>query len=93
MEAEFLTSYNVKKSLIYFDTPEGEEWRAPLVRELISIRDGQLDLQGFTAEEIKTLLDNLCETWGEEYTPLIADAPGEKVFPLGVTSQFFLPQK
>ena len=62
VEAQLLTSYDVKKSLKYFDTPEGQEWRAPLVRELISIRDGQLGLHGFSAEEIKILLDNLCET-------------------------------
>ena len=61
-EAEYLTSYKVKKSLSYFDTPEGQEWRAPLIRELISIRDGQLGLQGFTAEEIKMLLDYQCDS-------------------------------
>ena len=70
----------VKKSLKYFDITEGEEWRPPLVRELINIRAGQLDLQGFSKEEIKILLKNQCELGG-------------MVFPLVVTTQFFLPHQ
>ena len=61
-KAKFLTANLVKKSLKYFDTPEGEEWRPPLVRELINIRAGQLDLQGFSKEEIEILLKNQCES-------------------------------
>ena len=61
-KAKFLTANQVKKSLKYFNIPEGEEWRPPLVRELINIRNGQLDLQGFSKEEIKLLLKNQCES-------------------------------
>ena len=62
VEAKCLTSNDIKKSLKYFDIPEGQEWRAPLVRELIALRDGQIGLQGFTVEEIKFLLEDQCES-------------------------------
>ena len=62
VESKCLTSNDIKKSLKYFDIPEGQEWRAPLVRELIALRDGQIGLQGFTVEEIKFLLEDQCES-------------------------------
>ena len=55
-----LTAAVVKKNCCYFRMPETEQWRAPLLKELINIRDGQLLLRDFDSEEIKLTIDHLC---------------------------------
>ena len=36
--------------------------RAPLIRELLLARDGELLLQGFTKEEVNMLIEDVCVT-------------------------------
>ena len=58
--ADDLTAKVVKNNCSYFRMPETEQWRAPLLKELINIRDGQLLLGNFDTEEIKFAIDHLC---------------------------------
>ena len=57
-----LTASHIKRYLKYTNIPIGEEWRVCLVRELIDVRDGQLDVQGFSRGEIEALLETVCES-------------------------------
>ena len=50
----------VKKNCNFFPMPDAEQWRAPMLRELISSRDGQLVIEHFNTEEIKDFIDHLC---------------------------------
>ena len=55
-----LSATAVKKNCCYFRMPATEQWRGPLLKELINIRDGQLLLGEFETEEIKFAIDHLC---------------------------------
>ena len=60
--ANDLTASHIKRCLKYSNISIGEEWRVCLVRELIDVRDGQFDVQGFSKGEIETLLETVCES-------------------------------
>ena len=57
---ECLTATLVKRKCCYFSPPESQEWRGPLLRELIKIRDGQLEAQNLDMEETNLMIDHLC---------------------------------
>ena len=46
----------------FHDIPAGEEWRIPLINELIGIRDGALMSIDWTNDQIKDALQFLCTT-------------------------------
>ena len=48
------------KNMSYFPPPLGEEWRIPLAKELIEIRDGKLDVSGVSREAIEEMIDEVC---------------------------------
>ena len=50
----------VKKSLKYREIKEDEQWRIPVLKELIETRDGEQVIPGFTNNEINEMLDFLC---------------------------------
>ena len=52
-----LTVSAVKRSVNYFAVPTGEEWRLPLLDELLS---PEVEVPGFLDEEVKELLEYLC---------------------------------
>jgi len=52
-----LTASAVKRSVSYFAIPSGEEWRIPMLQELLS---PEVDIPGFPAEELKELKEFLC---------------------------------
>ena len=56
-----LTPALVKKKIRYWNIPPGDEWKAHLAKELIDLRDDDnLTLPGFSADEQKFILDQLC---------------------------------
>ena len=59
-DVEDLSASTVKKNYNVFPMPDAEQWRAPMLRELISSRDGQLVIENVNDEEIKDLIDHLC---------------------------------
>ena len=44
----------------YYNVPTGEEWRVPLVRDLLDIRDNHASLEHFTAEALWEFLEEAC---------------------------------
>ena len=59
-EPDVLTAPLVKKKLSYFDMPMEEQWRVPLLQELLKIRQGNLKLGNLDNTEISFLIDYLC---------------------------------
>ena len=52
-----LTASAVKRSVNYFAVPIGEEWRLPMLVELLS---PEVEVPGFLDEELKELVEHLC---------------------------------
>ena len=48
------------KNLSYFQPPPGEQWRIPLVRELIDIRDEEIVVPGVSSEDVHQMIDEVC---------------------------------
>ena len=48
------------KSVVYTDTPEGNEWKIPLVREVIETIAGNLDVAHFTNDQLKEICEQEC---------------------------------
>ena len=48
--------------LVYTDVPNDELWRINFLQELISTRQGELVVPGFTSEEISAIIENICVT-------------------------------
>ena len=46
--------------LSYQQLPESELWRPNLIKELLDIRANGLELNGFSEEEVSTLIDYVC---------------------------------
>ena len=46
------------KDIKYF--PTDEDWRPILLKELIKLTDGSLVVDGFTTEELKLILEDVC---------------------------------
>ena len=46
----------------FHEIPTGEEWRIPLVNELVGIRDGSLTSIGWSNDKIKNALEFLLTT-------------------------------
>ena len=55
-----LTSEVVKTSMKYFEIPQQEKWRESLVEELILIKNNDMELNGFSKEDITDLLFDVC---------------------------------
>ena len=56
---EELTASDVKK-IEYFPTPEHDEWRPILLKELIKVVDGSLVVDGFTNDEMNEIIHDIC---------------------------------
>ena len=52
-----LTTSDVNK-IKYF--PTDEEWKAILLRELIKVTDGSLEVNGFTTDELSEIIYDIC---------------------------------
>ena len=44
----------------YKDIPENEEWRIGLLNELIEIRQGKYQVEGFSVAETQDILIDIC---------------------------------
>ena len=61
-ELDKLTATMVKRKMRYFEIPEQDCWRVPMVKELIGIRNGEPTVPGFSTEECNDILSQLCVT-------------------------------
>ena len=55
-----LTAQLVNKKLVYFKVPDGEQWRIPLLQELLKLRQGHLKIDNLNSMEISNIIDHLC---------------------------------
>ena len=44
----------------YFPPPPGEQWRIPLLQELLEVRKGNVEIPGIDQEIIKNIIDEIC---------------------------------
>ena len=45
---------------LFVKAPEGEEWRSGMIKELIQVRDGEMNLTAWTSEELEEAITHLC---------------------------------
>ena len=55
-----LESFEVKESLSYNPVPEDQQWRIGFLREMIDVRAGDLEVDGFSVKEISEIIENIC---------------------------------
>ena len=59
-------TYNVtniadaNQKLALYEVPAGEQWRTPMLKELLQIREGGVNVPGFEAQELQNIIDNIC---------------------------------
>ena len=51
---------NDENGILYKPIPENERWRIGLVKELIDIKYGEYEVNGFNFKEIEDILDTVC---------------------------------
>jgi hypothetical protein len=57
---EDLCASLVKKKCAYFRVPDTQQWRLPLLQELMKIRAGQLLLGNLDSQETNDIIEYLC---------------------------------
>ena len=57
-----LSSSVVKSNLKYNEATEDTKWRVELALELGKVRDGEVEVDGFTSKEIDVMLAHVCTT-------------------------------
>ena len=56
---ETLTPAEVR-NVRYFPPPREEEWRIPLLMELLDTREGRSDITGMNSAEIELMINHVC---------------------------------
>ena len=46
----------------YYDIPSHEKYRVDVIREIVDIKDGQLNVPGFNTEELDLILKHVCSS-------------------------------
>ena len=46
--------------MIYFSIPDSAEWRIPILKELINLENDQHCVEGFLNNELKDIVNFLC---------------------------------
>ena len=60
VKVESLDAVTVKNNLKYFPLPVNENWRIPLINELLSVKTQKCEISGFSSEEINDMLLYAC---------------------------------
>ena len=50
----------VKTNMRYFELPENESWRLPVIRDLLQARKNEVEITGFNIQEVEDLLRFTC---------------------------------
>ena len=48
------------KELIYHEVPAGEQWRVPLLKELLHVRSGAGIIPGLEQQEVNIMINSIC---------------------------------
>ena len=62
LDRESLTAAAIKKKMVYFPVPAGQEWRGDMLVELLNVRKSALVIDYFEHDEVSTLINYLCTT-------------------------------
>ena len=57
---EDLNARVVKLKCSYFEVPQNEKWRFPILSELLQVRNSNLILGKFENEEVDVMINHLC---------------------------------
>ena len=55
-----LSANLVKSSLQYFPVPDDQQWRVPLLLELLDARSDKMTIENLTSNQISDIIDNIC---------------------------------
>lgn len=53
---------SIAKSLVYRAPPLEEEWRLPLLKELLDVRSGHGQIPGVVLDEVNVMINNICSS-------------------------------
>ena len=59
-EVDKLIPHMVKSKMDYMEIPKHEQWRIPMIEEVLRIREGSGYIPGFTSTEVDEILLNIC---------------------------------
>ena len=64
MNVESLSQININevKEKTFAEIPAGSEWRIPVLEELLSVRNGNSELENFTKKDIDSMIDLICSS-------------------------------
>ena len=51
----------------YRNIPEGEEYRVNFVKEIIEVKNNNLEVNGFDADELQEILEHLCVSYSSHF--------------------------
>ena len=60
VEPANLSTFIVKSTMRYSKVPQEETWRLQVLKELLSVRFGETELNNFEENEINAMIDMLC---------------------------------
>jgi hypothetical protein len=46
--------------LSYFTLDKENKWRIPMIQEIVNLKQGDLEVEGFDNDELNDMLDHLC---------------------------------
>ena len=55
-----LSSSFIKQNMKYQDVPQNEQWRIPLLLNLMAVRNNSMELKDFQDEEIDAMIQDIC---------------------------------
>ena len=50
------------KDMTFSEKPIGCEWRIPVLQELLSVRNGNSELENFTNKDVDNMIDFICSS-------------------------------
>ena len=60
VEPSGLSPTTVKRSLGYFPVPDDQQWRVPLLLELLDVRSKKSTIENLTSDQILSIIDSIC---------------------------------
>ena len=64
MNKESISQINISeiRDQTFAEIPVGSEWRIPVLEELLSVRDGNSEMENFTNKDIQNMIDFICSS-------------------------------
>ena len=59
-ELKDLSTTMIKNKVKYRILPKDEEWRIPIVKEMIFARENNIAIEGLTRRDVNTILNYVC---------------------------------